>query len=346
MTDLPPGGTQADRQAKRTALINAAQQSGARWIRLTAYWAALQPNGTVFDATALDNLRANVQAARDAGLSVHLSLETTPAWAQECWRFNSANPFGPATVAGVAVGCGDPRYPPHDYNYNAWIAYLTDLERELGGQVQSWGIWNEPDSNEFFLVRAGRNRMDEYRKFLWYGTQELRDKGDLIVAPEVAQGQAGFDFLWYILDKEAARIDVVGVHQYNVADCTEKDMIRVGILASAKGKRVWITEGGYTGQTEAGHTREVAGLIDEMADNTANNGCKAAYDAVYPGEWRSGDASWERTFVYHLYASSPAEPTTNLGDLWGTSFTPKDSYRCLQWYATSAQGTPPTNCYR
>src|SRR5690606_596143 len=130
--------------------------------------------------------------------------------------------------------------------------------------------------------------------------------------------------------------------------CTERDMRRVQVMAEAKNKGVWLTEAGFNGRpdlgdSEAEHTRSVAGYIDEMVDNVDNNGCN--WGVYTSGDPRriAGDAYWEKTFHFHLHVADNTDtPLTHLGDFTpGSPYQPRESYDCLEWYANGSVGSPP-----
>jgi hypothetical protein len=325
ITGVPP--------AQRGGALDAARDSGVGWVRYTAYWYLLQPTGAAFDNAALNDLKDLVQQARVRGLNVFMTIEGTPAWAQLC----NVDPF---------AGCGESRYPPHDNNWVAWINFLKGMGANFSAyphDVQAWGIWNEPNDPASFQVRAGRDPVEEYKKFLWYGVAELRSYGGRIVAPEVGQDGNMFTWVQRVLQTEAHRFDVISVHQYNTAGCTEKDMVRLQNIVTPYGKEIWLTEDGYRYSSAIGQTRHTAGILDEMLDGYANNTCwNQEYNQAYPG-----DARWHKTFVYHLYWNDAAFPETHLGTLssWG-GFTPKPAYHCVKWYAGGMVGTRPADCWR
>lgn len=320
--------------------MDALVQAGVGWVRYTAYWNELQPDTPEvahagdWHTARLDALKQRVEQARRRGLNVFVTLERTPRWVQRC----DYDPF---------PGCGQHQYPPHDDNYVQWINFLTTMGSTFSTfphDVQAWGIWNEPNDTNFFRVRSGRDPIDEYRKFLWYGVAELRSYGGKIVAPDLGQGAGVTAWLDRILANESHRFDVVAVHQYNSTGCTEKDMVQVKSRASAYGKAVWLTEAGYAGPSRATQTRRVTGVLEEMQDGgVSNNDC---WSTAYNQQYWNQDADWDKTFVYHLYSTDDGQhPNTNLGTLSG-SFTPHPAFTCLRWFAGGRAGAAPAGCVR
>ncbi len=113
---------------ERTEVLDKVAESGATWVRMDVGWINLQPDGG--DQLAgwyLDRMNRWVDAARDRGLEVLVTLWATPGWAN----------------GGAARE--EPPHDPADYGRVA-----ERLAREFRGRVSAWEVWNEPNDPDFY----------------------------------------------------------------------------------------------------------------------------------------------------------------------------------------------------
>ncbi len=101
-------------------LVNA---TGARWVKVQVNWAELQPNGPNDTGPAFQSLIANLQAARQSGLRVLVSIAKAPQWARAERYPRSGPPDDPA----------------------AFGRFVTLLLQQAGGSINAVEIWNEPN---------------------------------------------------------------------------------------------------------------------------------------------------------------------------------------------------------
>jgi hypothetical protein len=123
--------------------LNLAKVAGARYVRVDAGWATLEPdrNGVRNDAyvTKMDRL---VEAAQERDLRLIITVWSTPCWASSAPSSLRQGCNGQWWERGVQT------YPPRDpAEYADAVRFLVDRYR---GRVAAWEVWNEPDLQEFF----------------------------------------------------------------------------------------------------------------------------------------------------------------------------------------------------
>ncbi|MFQ3659259.1 MAG: protein kinase [Anaerolineae bacterium] len=101
-------------------LVNA---TGAGWVKVQVSWAELQPNGPNDISPAFQSLIANLQAARQSGLRVLVSIAKAPNWARAESYPRSGPPDDPA----------------------AFGRFVTLLLQQANGSINAVEIWNEPN---------------------------------------------------------------------------------------------------------------------------------------------------------------------------------------------------------
>ncbi len=110
---------------------------GADWIRLTANWAALEPERGEYVPAELERLDALVKGLHAARVKIILTASGTPVWAQDSslWQHPPRGvSSGPQSFYALRRGAMD------DYGRLG-----TFLARRYRGRVQALECWNEPN---------------------------------------------------------------------------------------------------------------------------------------------------------------------------------------------------------
>jgi len=230
--------------AKRAAVLDQIEASGATWVRLDVSWSMIQPSPDGFDEDGygvslvddvIDQLRA-----RD--LQVLVMFWRTPAWASGDMTTENRAPTDPADYATALQWAGE-----------RW-----------GDVVDAWQIWNEPNL-DYFL--AGSDPA-AYTRLLCAGAGAVRagDPGAKVVFGGVVNPQISWVRQAYAAGAKDC-FDVMGVHSYPVpgdlpptnsnADVTDLGSIAdVHDLMRSQGDRapIWLTEFGWSAHTDAPDT--------------------------------------------------------------------------------------------
>lgn len=114
--------------AQRLAVLDKIAAAHLRWVRVDMGWSSFQQacRGCLSD-WYLDRANFVVDAARQRGLEVLVTVWRTPGWAN-----NGAGELAPPA-------------DPDDFG-----RFMTWLAGRFRGRVAAYEIWNEPDSRDFF----------------------------------------------------------------------------------------------------------------------------------------------------------------------------------------------------
>jgi hypothetical protein len=222
---------------------------GATWVRLNLDWEGIQPRPEVWDFSQAD---ASIAAAESAGLKVYACLLYSPPWASSNGRSN-----------------GVPRAA-------AWEAYVSAVARRYGQRVQAYGIWNEPNLDDYW---AGNAR--DYVQVLLLPASAIIHReapGVLVAGPDLAHLVTATIpvpqfFRELKLYGGIGALDVVSHHVYGQEDLEGKMVgakflgltYRPGLKdmlgqAGLAGKPLWLTETGVNAK-DVGEERQ-AQLLD------------------------------------------------------------------------------------
>jgi hypothetical protein len=268
-----------------SALLDRVAEAGIAWIRVDFNWFMIEPNRGVYDWTTTD---AVISDARARGINVYATLAYSPAWAN-----GGQNSNAPPTDSGD------------------WYNFVYTTVSRYRGSVQHWGMWNEPNLEDFFS-----GTRDQYiDDILRVGAQAVRnaDPGSYVLGPDLAMIDDWWLWLFVVLDQAAEAIDIVTQHDYE--DTGTQVLIkmltprRIMEATGTAAKELWLTETGW-------HTDEVS------------EGAQAAY---YEQVLKGVDASdWlDKVFFYEL-VDDPRIP-----EEWGilhSDLTPKQAYYTYQSY--------------
>jgi hypothetical protein len=286
-----PSGAQLERVAA----------AGIAWIRVDFNWFMMEPARGAYDWALTD---AVVTDARARGLNLYATLAYTPAW---------------------AAGGQAPNTPPLDPQ--DWYAFVYTTVSRYRGQVQHWGMWNEPNFKHLFSG-SPQQYIDT---ILRVGAHAVRDADPsaYVLGPELAQEGDWWRWLYTVLDQAADLIDIVTQHSYHG---TGQDVLRrlggpvapwnwptvrdVMRWTGTEDKALWLTE---TGWNTATVSEEMQATYYEQV-----------LDGVETYEWL------DKVFFYELIddASSP--------DQWGilrADLSPKPAYEAYQQHIASHTST-------
>lgn len=174
--------------AQRLEVMDKMAAAGVGWVRIDLSWAWLEGGGPG-DITDyyLDRMDFTVDAANDRGLRVLMVLFRTPSWAND--------------------GAGN-KVPPDDANdFGAIAGFLAD---HFQGRVHAWEIWNEPNSDDFFVGTPAR-----YTQMLRAAYLEIKAADP--AASVVLGGPSNKELAWLdgVYDAGGkAWFDVMSVHAY------------------------------------------------------------------------------------------------------------------------------------
>lgn len=260
--------------------LKRAQELGASWIRMDMNWQQVEAIEGHFDFSAPDRC---VNDACELGLQVYASVCHAPTWAIR----------GPG-----ANGVPDPK---------AWRDFIRALVRHYKGQIGVYGIWNEPNLEEFWDGSAS-----DYVQVLLLPAAAIihqEDPGAKVAGPDLAHlysARLGIDAFFKVFKAEGGdkAIDILSHHVYGADDFPQKIsgfriarlLYKPGLMQMLKAnglqnKEVWITEMGMD-ERAAGEKEQGRRLIQEI-------------------EYLRRQGWVKKVFVYELANDSEAD------DQWG-----------------------------
>lgn len=206
---------------------------GVQWVRVDVNWDGVEPRAGEWDFSAPDR---SILDARNLGLKVYATLAYSPPW---------------ASSTGKGTGVPDIR---------AWERFVDQAARHYRGMVQAYGIWNEPNLEEFWTGSA-----EQYVDVLLkpaFRAIRLNDPSALVAGPDLAHlysARLGIqDFLRTLAERGGADcLDVLSHHVYGADDFPHKlfgfsfgsylykpGLVQMLQAAGLDHKPVWITEMG------------------------------------------------------------------------------------------------------
>ena len=241
--------------AERAFWHDRAASVGAQVVRLPLSWGGLAPTKPADPRDPADpayrwaGIDAAVDDARARGLSVLLSIDGAPLWAQGSGRPENASSYGwkprPAALKDFAIAAA----------------------RHFAGRVNQFQVWNEPNLDKYlapqWVRKKGRLRAfapGHYRRMLnaAYAGFKSVDRDNLVVtagtAPYGDPQPGGRRIMpvrfWRSASRKKLRFDVLAHHPYAVAGPTRRALNRDDVALPdmhklkrfARGKRIWVTE--------------------------------------------------------------------------------------------------------
>ena len=227
---------------ERAAVLDKLKRMGARWVRIDMSWAMLQPTSrTSYDmAWGVPFMDRIIKMANDRGLRVLGMLWLTPDWAQPT-NGPRSSPANPADY-GRAL---------------AWAA------KRWQGKVQSWEVWNEPNSSDFWATESPV----QYTRLLCAGFNAVQQSGS--TAGIVFGGTVHNDVEWISRAYKAGAkgcFDRMATHPYvgpanaSPASGGENDpwdfnrlaAVRQLMLSHGDRRPIWLTEFGWSSHANTG----------------------------------------------------------------------------------------------
>lgn len=165
-TGISPGASVflydvSDLQTDMAAIVD----SGATWVRIDIDWSVIEPRPGRFDWRATDRA---IEAARDNGLRVLGLLTYSPGWARSAGVSSHAPPRVDADFTRFVVEAG----------------------ARLGGAVEAWEVWNEPNLPDFWEPRPDPAR---YATLLAAASEALRSVDEEMIVVTGGLGPAESD---------------------------------------------------------------------------------------------------------------------------------------------------------
>jgi len=265
------------------------RELGVGSVRIGLEWAAVEPQPDRFDL-ADPRIPGWIDQAHAAGLHVYASLGAPPSWAAPCGACMPNNLFD-----------------WYDYVYHVITQY-----KHLGNDI-TFGIWNEPNLNQFLTPPSP----DLYGDLFHYANLARMDANPAarLAGPETEQGAEPSGFLTAALSRMQPDLrpqDVITVHWYPgtlsppLADYMQR------ILGHVGSREVWLTE---TGEKNPDDGLQASRLQDIIL----------TFD-------RRPSAQWAKIFVYRLYGDQ-LDPDYVFG-LLRQDFSPRpafDAYRAVMY---------------
>jgi len=140
------------------AILDRVAGAGIGWIRVDMNWFQMEPSRDGYNWGFMDTV---VNHARSRGLEIFATLAYTPAWAS-----------GTGNIADPPLDTAD------------WYDFVYDTVSRYRHAVQYWGMWNEPNLDQFFTGSGW-----QYREWILKpGAQAARaaDPGCRVLGPELA----------------------------------------------------------------------------------------------------------------------------------------------------------------
>jgi hypothetical protein len=296
------------------------------WVRIDVNWFEVEPSEGVFDWSGID---ANLALARSRQIFVFATFAYTPAWA--------------------AVQGNGPGAVPRAGAYDAALAVAV---ARYCGQIDHWGVWNEPNIGQFWNGTAA-----QYVELIGMpGVAAIHQSCATAMAhgPELANvGKDLNDWYAAVLPTVGNAVDVIDHHIYQsfpqidpgaglTSDSFENALLARRPLSDRLAlrealdkyhvpahKEVWITETGYRCQPPTDAEEEAK---------------QARYYELALELQQQKAPWWTNTFFYEILDCGPQCPIDGFGMLRradnGTTLTAKPSFAAYQsWIREHPAGT-------
>ena len=304
------------------------KEAGIGWIRIDMHWRDIEPRER--GRFAWEAIDAVVQGAREHQLKIYATVGGTPAWA--------ADPHIPPDKDGDTYNV-----PPADSG--DWMNYLRALVMRYSGDIQTYGLWNEPNqgnwkgSPESYVERivnpaavtiktacpackvvAGDLLHSEAscRLEVFGRCLERNRRGERLAGMDASDTQ--------FLRLQNGHIDIISHHIYAGSDFANAALAVRSYLDrhGAQGKDLWITETGLNTLHDGSGDGDQANYYVHALEGLRRKGLLG----------QTGEGLISRVFFYAFMESG--------GDGWGIvkavggQFIPKPAYYAYQRYISSS----------
>lgn len=366
-----PGTASADNQCSPYGInahipdgdtLQSLAEAGLGWVRMDFNWHLLEPAKGQFNWAPFDTA---VQEAQARGLKVFATLAYSPKWAV-------ANP---TCMDGTANPCRSK--PPA--STDDWSEFVIATVQHFKGKVSHWGMWNEPNLEEFF-----EGSLEDYvDRILVPGAQAVKwaDPSATVLGPELAgltkssqwNGDQGTCVLgscifngWeldlaQVLDLAGSSIDVITHHFYKnhpedlaatILDGEFDDLtglikthssLKEIVEAHAPGKEVWLTEYGWETKEYGGFSG--GGEVSESDQATSHADFLGLRRKIEDGTWSGSDNDpWPNLAKVFIY---DARDSVVNGQLWAYGIlrvdgSPKPAWEAIKAYIAGDQPDCPS----
>ena len=241
-------------------VLSMAKQAGIRWMRVDFSWADIEPSQGYYNYQEIDRV---VAFAVSNNMAILANLGDTPAWAN-----------------------GDQGKNVLPTNVQYWRNFVNRMVTRYKGRVSYWGIWNEPNLEDFL-----RGSADDYvTKVLIPASEVIRgnDSSAKIVAPDISyltSPERRWDsFLKTVLEKGKNYLDIVSIHAYDssgaeaIMNKIEKGyniiypaVTKVMSDYGCADKELWLTETGWstTSVSEDTQASNYLDLLTKILNSTS-----------------------------------------------------------------------------
>lgn len=274
---------------------------------------------------------------REKGIKPLVTLQSVPGWVVGKRKADSKTQYAEAL--------------------QGWGAYISEVVRRYGGDVDDYEIWNEP--NVLLKGDLPYQKMKEYTDYLEIAYQNIKrlDPHGLVYAPSAA-GQKGraFDFASTILQLKKDSIDVISFHAYTAGFSVAPDVAnweqmleKFTHLKNQYNKPLVISEVGWREREELHRAK----IIPKAICMATTAGVEKVYFFHYggPGRWSWEGSGTNMSFVVpdRLYSPNPSflalaaarrffsgieqvkKVETGLNQLWCYIFTRKKGSMAVIW---------------
>lgn len=303
--------------------LDALADLGVQWMRIDNNWLQTEPRDGEYNWRDIDRV-VNGAAAR--GIRVFMTLAYAPAWASE--------------------GDGDGVHSNNVPREGLYERFVEAVVRRYSDRVTHYGIWNEPNLDNFW-----EGTYEQYRdRILRPGAAAVKRACPAcsVVGPDLAGISTWQDYLERVLVDAGDVIDVVAHHTYaapqsvraqwlcddldhaiDIGDdaiCFYKPGLRQVLDAAGFQGEVWISETGHRG---------------DPWDNEREQEKQVQY-AEHILELQRAHPWWTTTIFYELTDCRPALPDCNIDgfgimrrsagpdDTWADNFILKPVYLFLR----------------
>ena len=233
------------------------EQSGAKWVRLSAFWKVMQPSPTgPINWSWLD---ADVFEADERNLDVLITFASVPNWSNN----------SPLNCDFWSAECSDPPTSPQHFK-----DFARAVASRYATRVHHWEIWNEPDLNIFW----NGTQQQWHDLILVPGVQGIREVAPTarILGPATWASFGTFSgWSWLACD----HLDALSTHFYRGSSSAMFEAVDQEFapwIADYCNKPLWITEAGID-SWDVGEKQQGLELRDAYAGAVARGNIETLF---------------------------------------------------------------------